>query len=109
MCIRDRPRACITLGLGCEGITTGLREPIVESERVAVSPNPSTDTFVFETPVDKLMETISIYNISGSLLYQTEVHHYVFTAANLDLADGMYIAKIKFEDGVASKKVIVGE
>lgn len=103
------PRACITLGLGCEGITTGLREPIVESERVAVSPNPSTGTFVFETPVDKLMETISIYTISGSLLYQTAVHHHVFTAANLDLADGMYIAKIKFEDGVASKKVIVGE
>ena len=102
------PRACITLDLGCQGITTGLREEVVESERIAVSPNPSTGIFVFETPVEHTMEAIHIYDISGKLMYKTEVYHHIFTAANLDLADGLYIAKIKFEDGVASKKLTVG-
>lgn len=103
------PRACITLGLGCEGITTGLREEVVESARISVSPNPSTGTFIFETPTDKLMEAISIYSVTGHLLYQTEVYHHTFTAANLDLVSGIYIAKVKFEDGVASKKITVGK
>lgn len=103
------PRACITLGLGCEGITTGLREEIIETGRIAVSPNPSTGTFTFETPAEHIMEAISVYDISGKLMYQTEVSNNIFTAANLDLADGMYIAKIKFADGVASEKLVVGE
>jgi len=104
------PRACITLGLGCATeVTTGLQEPLVESQRIAVAPNPSSGDFVFTTAPEHTMETISIYNISGSLMFQTEVHNNQFSTINLDLANGMYIAKIKFEDGVASKKLMVGE
>jgi len=103
------PRACITLDLGCSEITTGLREPVVDQERIVVSPNPSTGNFTFETLAEHTMENISIYNISGKLMYQTEVYNNQFSTINLDLANGMYIAKIKFEDGVASKKLTVGE
>lgn len=103
------PRACITLDLGCSDITTGLREETVESARVAVSPNPSTGHFSFESPAEYMMEAISIYDISGKLMYQTEVYGSQFSTINLGLANGLYIAKIKFEDGVASKKLTVGE
>ena len=42
-------------------------------------------------------------------MYQTEVYDNQFSTINLDLANGLYIAKVKFEDGVASKKLTVGE
>jgi len=101
------PRACITLDLGCSDITTGLREETVESQRIAVSPNPSKGIFSFDTPAEHTMEAISIFDISGKLMYQTEVYNNTFTTTDLGLATGIYIAKIKFEDGVASKKLNV--
>jgi len=95
------PRACLVLELGCASeVTTGLQEPLVDDARIAVSPNPSTGDFVFTTDVQHPMEAISIYNVSGSLIYQTEVHNDQFSTINLE---------IKFEDGVASKKLMVGE
>ena len=99
------PRACISLDLGCDGITS--TENILENVNLRISPNPSTGTFLFESPTSQPMEEIMILDMTGALKSYIKVNSYSYQTDNLDLANGIYVAKVRFEEGIASRKVVI--
>lgn len=105
------PRACVLFGWDCGdaivGGTTSTENVSVAANFLNISPNPSSGYFTFESSPEFPMERIQIFNVSGALLYETRVDNTQFTLNDIGLTGGMYIAKISFEDGIATKKIVV--
>jgi len=99
------PRACLALGLGCQSVGT---KDIISASSVALSiaPNPATTEIRFTTNDENPMESIEIYNYAGQLMTSRRVEGNNFTLNRDGLSNGMYIAKIQFEKGIVSKKVV---
>jgi len=104
------PRACVLFGWDCGDAvvsTTSTENVSAAASILNVSPNPSNGYFTFESSPAFPMERIQIFNVSGALMYETVVANTQFTLNDVDLSGGMYFAKIRFEDGIATKKIIV--
>ena len=105
------PRACVLFGWDCPdaivGGTTSTENISVAANLLNISPNPSSGNFTFQSSVEFPMERIQIFNVSGALLYETQVENSQFTLNDIGLPRGMYLAKIRFEDGIATKKIVV--
>ena len=71
-----------------------------------VRPNPSATDILFSTEVGSPMQVVEVYNLSGQLLRSSVVENNQFTLSKGDLATGMYIARIRFEDGVLTQKLV---
>jgi hypothetical protein len=100
------PRACITLGLGCEGITTAT-ESILENVDLDISPNPSNGAFNFTSPSDQPMKEITVFNLAGSQVARFNVHDHFYQADMNNLSNGLYVARIQFKEGIATQKIVV--
>jgi len=106
------PRACVLFGWDCGdaivgGTTTSTEDVSAAANLLNISPNPSSGNFTFESSPEFPMERIQIFNVSGALLYETRVDNTQFTLNDIGLSGGMYFAKIRFEDGIATKKIVV--
>lgn len=81
-----------------------------ESFQLEVWPNPATDYVVFKSEVGYPIEDIAIYNLEGRLLRVVMgVNNNQYEFQRKDLPPGMYVAKLKFEDGIMSKQIIFRE
>lgn len=93
-------------------ITVQQSTSVVENESQAtifISPNPSSGQFKFNMEDFKLSRNckIEIYNLEGSLIYNSII---INTKFNLDLsnqATGIYFVKIYDEKLVITKKIII--
>lgn len=102
------PRACVLFGWDCvESVISSTENISVAANNLTVSPNPSAGNFTFESAPEHQMESIQIFNVSGALMYETKVENTQFTMNDIGLSGGMYFAKIRFEDGIATKKIMV--
>jgi len=101
------PRACVLFGWECASAVTSSKEIFVNENRVQVSPNPSTGELNFESSSSFPIENIRIFNISGALMYEQRVNSERTTINDVGLPNGIYFAKIRFEDGVATKKISI--
>ena len=52
------------------------------------------------------MKAIELYDMSGRLVKQAKVDANYFNMARGLLPSGIYIAKVKFEGGILSKKIV---
>lgn len=99
------PRACTLLGLDCS--TVSNRELNLKNYQLTAVPNPAFDEVTFTSEVDDLMIDIEMYDISGRLVqsvYGIDTNQYRFQRGNI--LKGIYIAKVRFKEGVVSKKII---
>ena len=89
-----------------------------DNNDISVYPNPSSGNFHFESSLPENISSIgiSIYDISGNMIYQDEVHnifsHFTFDwnatdASGIPVAKGIYICRFSAGDGIVTKKVIV--
>lgn len=106
------PRACLALGLNCDlsGFNTSIEEPQLSAHEVglSVSPNPALAYVNFETAVNFPMDKIYIYDMSGKLVKaHTGVNSNKYQMLRNNLSTGMYIAKLHFENGVVSSKIVL--
>ena len=105
------PRACVLFGWECASeVTTNLtntREPLVDVSRIQISPNPSAGNLRFQTPQDHPMESIQIFSVTGAMMYETQVENDRITIDDVGLSSGIYLAKVRFEDGIATKKITI--
>ena len=101
------PRACVALDLPCAANFTSSTEEILDNSFVKMSPNPMTDMSLIETG-DMLMETVSVFNMSGQLIKQYRSVNNNFLELNrAELQTGLYNVQIRFEEGVATVKLFV--
>lgn len=106
------PRACLCLDLGCDlagaGYTTSVPD-ILDNNLVGLSvgPNPAKSNVTFNTNLEYPIEHIFIYNMQGQLVKaHTDIDNNQFIMPRHSLNSGMYIAKLKFEKGIVSTKIL---
>lgn len=100
------PRACITLGLNCEGLTN-TREVLLSDNVLNMAPNPTTGTLRLEANFGRTIKEVGGFSMDGRLMDLYQVENPVFKKDDLNLRPGFYIVTARFEDGVVSKKLIV--
>ena len=101
------PRACIALGIDCPGILSSTKDPILADNLVSLSPNPTANAIKIESAPNRTIEEIVLFSIEGRALRTFQVNSNIFQKDDLNLAPGMYIALVRFEDGVVPKKFIL--
>lgn len=87
-------------------------EELLDNSRVQLEafPNPAADYVVFKSNQEFPIEDIAIYNLEGRLMKVVMgVNNHQYEFQRKDLPPGLYVAKLKFEDGVLSKKIIFRE
>lgn len=98
------PRACLQLALGCnfsevqqiDGVALGLM----------VSPVPAVDAITFTTENEPI-RSIYVYDLNGRLVKaNTNIDNNAFTMQRNVLANGLYIAELRFDAGVVKKKIV---
>jgi hypothetical protein len=75
----------------------------VSNKSIAIYPNPISDYVVFSGITDSTL--VEIYTVSGSKIYQTTIT--TDSKIKLNLASGIYLAKLSSETNTTLKKIIV--
>ncbi len=98
------PRACVTLGLGCNFVkTTELNDLELGLQ---VSPVPSSDAVTFQTK-EMPIRQIYVYDLSGRMVKaHTGINSTVFQMQRNSLTIGMYIAELRFDGGFLKRKIV---
>ncbi len=98
------PRACVTLGLGCNFVKT--KELSDLELGLQVSPVPSSDAVTFQTKETPIRQ-IYVYDLSGRLVKaHTGINSTVFQMQRNSLTNGMYIAELRFDGGFVKRKIV---
>lgn len=101
------PRGCVALGL-CENIVN-VEDVTLTGEEVGLSmaPNPATQSIRIETNATTPIQDVLVFTLNGTLAkVKQNVNESQYTLDRLGLTSGMYIVKLRFEDGIVTKKVI---
>ena len=105
----DQSKRFTELNLGLVATLAGLNhDGINENEtiNVAMYPNPTRDVVTILAN-DPLL-TVSIYNILGQQIVKKDLNRTSqYTLHTSDLTSGVYVVRIKTENGMASKRLII--
>jgi hypothetical protein len=98
------PRACVTLGLGCNFVST--KELSALDLGLQVSPVPAVDAVTFQTR-ELPIRQIYVYDLNGRLVKaHTSIDNTFFQMQRNSLPNGMYIAELRFDDGFVKRKLV---
>lgn len=101
------PRACVALNLPCAGLVTGTEDLLnSNTTKLSASPNPSRTAITFESEVFNPMQAIQVFDMAGRQVMQVKVNAPTYTLPRNGLPSGMYVAKVKFEGGILTKKIV---
>lgn len=101
------PRACITLKLPCAALVTGTQDFLSNDTKLAIYPNPTFASVTFQSEVSNRMQTIELYDLSGrSVRTISKINSDTYTINREGLAQGMYIAKVQFDGGLLTRKLV---
>ena len=100
------PRMCVALDLPCANNFVSSTQNILENIPIQVVPNPAKDLIRINTG-DKTVEEVQLFDINGHLLHTFNgIHHTEFELLRNKLVAGMYMVKLRFEDGMATVRVV---
>jgi hypothetical protein len=100
------PRACAVLDLPCSTVSTGS---ILESATVQlmVAPNPALESVRFTAQSGEEILSIELYDINGRLVQNhTSINNTQFDLNRNGIVSGLYVARVRFEDGVVAQKIM---
>jgi hypothetical protein len=107
VCVSDA-NGCSVCGSTYVGFATGIIESNLENN-ISIYPNPTSGRFTLQANSYQLIvnSQIEIYNVLGECIYRQ-----ISTSANQQInlsasPDGIYFMKIKNEQGVITKKIIL--
>ena len=102
------PRACIALQLPCASLVSSTEDLLKENTtKLSISPNPSASFMTFESEVYNPIQAIELFDLSGrSVRVVRNINSSQYQLDRGSLTSGMYIAKVKFEGGILSKKIV---
>lgn len=108
------PRACAALRLGdcCEALgfdcATSVEELLAAGDvGLFVAPNPAGEEVFFQSRPESPMLDLQLFDFSGRLVQtHNNVKDHVFLLQRGSLPPGMYVAKVRFKEGVSSQKLI---
>ncbi|MEL6718905.1 MAG: T9SS type A sorting domain-containing protein [Bacteroidota bacterium] len=97
------PRAFAALDLAAYTSTKELKQAEVG---LVVAPNPATDQFILRSDTDQPMLGVELYDLNGRLVKEYSFRNSYFFIQRENLPDGIYVARIRFEEGTIAKKVM---
>ncbi len=102
------PRAYAQLNLWSPSCAKVQVDEVLTDQDVslAISPNPSDADMLFTSNEDNPMQRIELFDLSGRRVKTLRVNNTNFSLTRDYFQAGMYIAKIQFEKGIVSKKVV---
>jgi len=102
------PRAFAALDLGASCVS-GTNEPSVENAiSLTVFPNPSNNEVNFISESAEKILGFQLYDLSGRVLFEVdEMNTSMFTLKREQLSNGMYIAKLRFKEGLLTRKIVL--
>jgi hypothetical protein len=101
------PRACIALKLPCAGTVTSTEELLNNnSTKLFASPNPAQTAVTFESEVVNPMQAIQLFDMAGREVMSVKVSSNNYMLFRNGLPAGMYVAKVKFEGGILTRKIV---
>lgn len=100
------PRACNALGLPCATISSV--DVISASDvQLQMMPNPAYAEVTFQSAAEFPIQDIQLFDLSGRLVKSSlNIKDNYYRIQRGDLPNGMYIAKLRFERGVVTQKLI---
>ena len=97
------PRAYAALNLAAVSTEEVLTEADVQ---ITVAPNPAT-TYVNLRTEDQMILDVQLFNIDGKLVRTAQnVNSNSYDLDRGDLSPGFYLVKLRFEEGVAARKLL---
>jgi Secretion system C-terminal sorting domain len=102
------PRACLALDLPCASIVSSTEDLLqAYNTKLSISPNPSATFMTFESEAYNPIQAIDVFDLSGrSVRSIKNINSAQYQMDRGGLSSGMYIAKVKFEGGILSKKIV---
>ncbi len=103
------PRACYALNLGCDltGIVSADNLQDIQVD-LQVAPNPADDYILFQSGDATPMEKIQIFDLTGRHIRTDQnINDSQFNFKRNNLPSGVYLAKVHFEAGVMTKKIVM--
>ena len=103
------PRACMALNLPCLNLVASSEEILNSSAtKLVISPNPAQKFINFESDLYNPIIGIEVYDMSGrSVLSARNINNNYYQMDRGTLPNGMYVAKVKFEGGILTKKIVL--
>ncbi len=103
------PRACIALKLPCASLVSSTEELLQASTtKLIIAPNPAQKFITFESDATNPIQGVEIFDLSGRSMKQVKnINNHFYQMDRGTLPNGLYIAKVKFEGGILSKKIIL--
>ncbi len=97
------PRAYLALNL-----TVGTEELLNDNQiKVNVSPNPAPDFVLVESPAEHPIQSLQVYDFNGRLVQNLQnIQNNLVRVDRNGVPPGLYLVKLKFEEGVIAKKVV---
>ncbi len=89
----------------CE-VVAGIIDNGPGGHGISIRPNPSKEYFMISCQ-DCTLKEISIYDISGKIIFFTETNEETITINARDYDPGIYIARIKTHNEVISQKLVI--
>lgn len=102
------PRAFVALDLGNTACVSGVNDEATEAQiNLTVFPNPANAEVNFISEAKEKILGFQLYDLSGKLLKSIDsVDGNMYTLKRDQLPDGIYIAKLRFNDGLLTRKIV---
>ncbi len=98
------PRICLALGLGCDLSTVSTKNIEAAQVDLKVMPNPASVEVRFEAKEN--IQSIYVYDLTGRLVKaHADINDLQFTMPRHNLANGLYVAQVRFENGFVNQKL----
>ena len=98
------PRICLALGLGCDLSSVSTKNIEAAQVDLKVMPNPASIEVRFEAKEN--IQSIYVYDLTGRLVKaHADINDLQFTMPRHNLANGLYVAQVRFENGFVNQKL----
>ncbi len=103
------PRACAVLGLGnCSSSSVGTINLNATHVGMSAIPNPTDADFTLKTDEHFMMQSIELVDLAGRRCASFQnVNANQFTVTRNGLAPGVYFARVRFNEGTVTQKIIL--
>ena len=102
------PRGCVVLNLSCKSLVSGTETLLPASTYLMVAPNPASNFVRFESDSEMLMRNIDIFDINGRMMTTfRNINQSNYQMERGSLPNGIYFAKVKFDKGVLTRKIVM--
>ncbi len=102
------PRAFAALDLAA--LISSTETLAKQDFELTIMPNPASEEVVIRSEVNQPIEAIELFDINGRLVqsFYNINNNYFFLRKN-NLPDGVYVAKLRFKEGIVARKIIFRE